>query len=344
MLARKEQVFSIVPPSFASDICARLMTSTLAPTEGHRFRVMLSFALVYFFWGSTYLAMRVAVRDLPPFVIGATRYLVSGPIMLAICALSGRKIRLSRHDFPRLLVIAVFLLSIGNMGVLWGEKYVPSGLSALVVAIVPIWVVAIEAWVYRAGRITRQGLLGLATGLAGLLILMWPRITSGTPLGHLELIGCGILSVGACAWAFGSVFSHRFQLSVDVFVSAAWQMTLGGLANALIALASGEFRQGSWTRTAVYSIAYLVVCGSWIGYSAYIWLLEHVPTPKVATYAYVNPIIAVFLGWLLLKEKVDPYMLVGTVIIIGSVALVNTSKLKRQETGEELPATNVAGD
>ena len=104
---------------------------------------------------------------------------------------------------------------------------------------------------------------------------------------------------------------------------------------------TGEFGQGTWTRSAITSIAYLVVCGSWIGYSAYIWLLEHVPTPKVATYAYVNPIVAVFLGWLLLKEKVDPYMLVGTVIIIGSVALVNTSKLKQHETvGEEMPAAN----
>ncbi len=321
------------------------MTSSSIPNEGHRFRVMLSFALVYLFWGSTYLAMRVAVRDLPPFVIGATRYLVSGPIMLAFCALSGRKIRLSRNDFLRLLVIGIFLLAIGNMGVLWGEKYVPSGLAALVVAIVPIWVVAIEAWVYRAGRITRQGMIGLATGLAGLLILMWPRITSGTRLGHLELIGCAILSVGSLAWAFGSVFSHRFQLSVDVFVSAAWQMTIGGLVNAMIAGVSGQFRQGTWTGSVIWCIAYLVVCGSWIGYSAYIWLLEHVPTPKVATYAYVNPIVAVFLGWLLLKEKVDPYMVVGTVIIIGSVALVNTSKLKQHETvQEEMPATNVAGD
>jgi len=322
------------------------MSSPSIHNEGHRFRVMLSFALVYFFWGSTYLAMRVAVRDLPPFVIGATRYLISGPIMLAACAISGRSIRLSRHDLLRLLVISIFLLTMGNMGVLWGEKYVPSGLAALVVAVVPIWVVAIEAWVYRAGRITRQGLFGLATGLAGLLILMWPRITSGTHLGHLELIGCAILSVGACAWAFGSVFSHRFKLSVDVFVSAAWQMTLGGMVNAVIAGASGEWREGTWSYTAISSIIYLIICGSWIGYSAYIWLLEHVPTPKVATYAYVNPIVAVFLGWLLLNEKVDPYMLVGTVIIIGSVALVNTSKLKQVEAAvvEEMPAANVAGD
>lgn len=317
-------------------------------SEQHRFRVFLCFGLVYLLWGSTYLAMRVAVRDLPPFVIGTTRYLVSGPIMLAVCAFSGRKIRINRHDFFRLLAIGVALLSIGNMGVVWGEKYVASGLAALVVALVPIWVVAIEAWVYRAGRMTTRGLFGLGTGLVGLLVLLWPRITSGTHLGRLELIGCGILGVGSMAWALGSVFSHRFTLRVDIFVAAAWQMTLGGLVNSFIAGASGQFHHARWAAPALLSVAYLVVFGSWIGFSAYIWLLEHVPTPKVATYAYVNPIVAVFLGWLILGEPVDAYMAVGTVIIIASVALVNTSKLRRIEQhdveSKDLPAINVAGD
>jgi drug/metabolite transporter (DMT)-like permease len=313
-----------------------------------RIRMIVAFTLLYVLWGSTYLAMRVAVRDLPPYVIGASRYLVSGPLMLAWCVFSGRKIRLSRKDFFRILAIAVCLLSIGNMGVVWGEKYVSSGLAALIVADVPIWVVAIEAWVYRAGRVTAQGYVGLAMGMAGLLILLWPRLTSGTHLGHLELIGTIILTVGSMAWALGSVFSHRFPLTVDVFTSAAWQMTLGGIVNAAIALLTGQFLHAKWTAPAVESIAYLIVCGSWLGYTAYIWLLEHVPTPKVATYAYVNPIIAVFLGWLILREKVDGFMLVGTVIIIASVALVNTSKLKRVESrpseATRVAVADVAGD
>lgn len=315
--------------------------------DDHRVRVMVCFGLVYVLWGSTYLAMRIGVRDLPPFVIGASRYLISGPVMLAACAVMGRKIGITRHDFWRLLAIAVSLLCIGNMGVVWAEEYVSSGLAALMVAVVPLWVVAIEAWVYRAGRMTAQGLVGLAAGMGGLLVLLWPRITSGTHLGHLELLGCGILAVASLSWALGSVFSHRFNLTVDVFVSAAWQMTLGGMVNAMIALLSGQFQHARWTAPAIESIGYLVVCGSWIGFTAYIWLLEHVPTPKVATYAYVNPIVAVFLGWLLLKERVDVYMLTGTVIIIASVALVNTSKLKRLRTHEpepDLSPVNVGGD
>ena len=295
------------------------------------FKVALAFGLVYVLWGSTYLAMRVAVDDMPPFVIGAGRYLISGPLMLAACALTGRKIKITLRDLGRLLAVAFLLLTIGNMGVLWSEKYVSSGLAALVVAIVPIWVVAIETWVLRPARMKVQGLLGLALGIVGLLVLLWPRLTSGTHLGRLELLGVGILCVASMGWAAGSVISGRANLSIDVFTSAAWQMTLGGVINATIALAIGEFHNVHVTAHAAEAIAYLVVCGSWIGFTAYIWLLEHVPTPKVATYAYVNPIVAVFLGWLILSEKVDVFMLVGTVIIIASVALVNTSKLRREK-------------
>src|ERR1051326_922669 len=196
--------------------------------QPQRSRVILAFALLYVLWGSTYLAMRVVVRDMPPYVAGTVRYLVSGPIMLAACALLGRKIRISAQDLKRLLVISILLLSTGNIGVLWGEEYVSSGLASLIVALVPIWVVIIEAWFFGAGRITAKGFVGLALGIAGLVVLLWPRITSGSHLGRLELLGSGILAGASFFWALGSVFSHRYNLTVDVFVSAAWQMVLGG--------------------------------------------------------------------------------------------------------------------
>jgi drug/metabolite transporter (DMT)-like permease len=316
----------------------------------NRSRIIVAFALLYVLWGSTYLAMRVIVRDMPPYVAGTVRYLVAGPIMLAACALLGRKISLTRRDLGQLLVISILLLSIGNIGVLWGEIYVSSGLASLIVALVPIWVVMIEAWIFRAGRMTAKGLFGLAIGIVGLLVLLWPRISSGTHLGRLELLGSGILAGASFFWALGSVFSHRFNLTVDVFASAAWQMTLGGLVNGAVALITGQFQKTHWTFSALGSIGYLVIFGSWLGYSAYIYLLEHVPTPKVATYAYVNPIVAVFLGWIILREHVDIFMLLGTAIIIASVALVNTSQLKHAPVDmpvseETCPKTvNVAGD
>ena len=318
--------------------------------QSQRSRIIVAFALLYVLWGSTYLAMRVIVQDVPPYAAGAIRYLIAGPIMLAALALTGRKISLSLPDLRRLLVISILLLSIGNIGVLWGEEYVSSGLASLVVALVPIWVVMIEAWGFRAGRMTPKGLFGLALGIVGLLVLLWPRIASGSHLGRMELLGSAILAGASFFWALGSVFSHRYNLTVDVFVSAAWQMTLAGLVNALIALTFGQFQRTHWTTQAMSGIAYLVVFGSWLGYSAYIYLLEHVPTPKVATYAYVNPIVAVFLGWIILREQVGVFMLAGTAIIIASVALVNTSKLKHAPVDmpvsqETCPKTvNVAGD
>jgi drug/metabolite transporter (DMT)-like permease len=319
-------------------------------SQPQRSRIIVAFALLYVLWGSTYLAMRVIVRDMPPYVAGATRYLIAGPLMLGVLALTGRKVSLSLQDLRRLLVISILLLSIGNIGVLWGEEYVSSGLASLIVALVPIWVVIIEAWFFRAGRMTAKGFFGLALGIAGLLVLLWPRITSGSHLGRLELLGSGILAGASFFWALGSVFSHRYSLNVDVFVSAAWQMTLAGAVNALIALVFGQFSKTHWTAHALGSIAYLVVFGSWIGYSCYIYLLEHVPTPKVATYAYVNPNVAVFLGWIILREQVDFFMLMGTAIIIASVWLVNSSKLKHLPadipvSDETCPkAVNVAGD
>src|SRR6476659_61148 len=185
----------------------------------NRSRIIVAFALLYVLWGSTYLAMRVIVRDMPPYVAGAVRYLVAGPIMLAACALLGRKISLTRRDLGQLLVISILLLSIGNIDVLWGEVYVSSGLASLIVALVPIWVVMIEAWIFRAGRMTAKGLIGLAIGIVGLLVLLCVWITAGTHLGHLLPTLSGILAGASFFWALASLYSHRFNLTVDVFAS-----------------------------------------------------------------------------------------------------------------------------
>lgn len=319
-------------------------------TSQHRFRVALSFALVYLMWGSTYMGMRVAVEWMPPYAVGAIRYMISGPLMLGFLALLGHRIRMTRQDFMRLLIIAVLLLSISNVGVMWAEEYIPSGLAALVVALVPIFVVALEAWVFRVCRMTAKGILGLALGIVGLLTLLWPRITSGTRLGRLELLGVAILAAASVSWSLGSILSHHWNLSIGVFPAAAWQMTLAGLVNSVIALVNGSFHRAHWTPQGFGAIGYLVVCGSWLGFTAYIWLLEHVPPPKVATYAYVNPIVAVLLGWLLLHEKVDAFMLAGAAIIISAVALVNTSSRKGDGVTvdaakiSETSAVHLAGD
>src|SRR4029077_21206502 len=146
------------------------------------------------------------------------------------------------------------------------------------------------------------------------------------------------------SWALGSVVSKRWESGMDVFSATGWQVTAAGAANFLVALSLGDFSRVHWTTRGVSAVLYLVVCGSWIGYTEYIWLLEHVPTSKVSTYAYVNPVVAVFLGWLILHERVDRFIVMGSAIVVLSVILVTSAKVKERTVAEELPAVEAAGD
>jgi drug/metabolite transporter (DMT)-like permease len=170
--------------------------------------------------------------------------------------------------------------------------------------------------------------MGLLLGIGGLLVLLWPDLANGTAIGRRGLIVALVLMLGSLSWALGSVLSRRFQLGVGPFAATGWEMTLAGIVNALIALSLGDVHRADWSRSGWLAIGYLVTFGSLVGFTAYIWLLEHVPTPKVATYAYVNPVVAVFLGWLFLGERLDRYMMMGMVVIIAAVILVTSSKLR----------------
>ncbi|MCI0355006.1 MAG: EamA family transporter [Acidobacteria bacterium] len=313
----------------------------MSPSERqHRFRVILAFALVYVLWGSTYLGIRIAVDDIPPATLAGVRFLIAGIVMLAVCAVTGRKIALTRRDFMRVGSVGVLLLTGGNVLVCWAEQYVASGLAALIVASVPIWVVVIEALILRHERLSGRGLFGLGLGIAGLLVLLWPRLQTGTLGGRMELIGALALVLASLSWASGSVSSRRWKLEVDVFVSTAWQMVIAGAVDLALGFALGETERIRWTLKGIGATAYLVVAGSWVGHTAYIWLLHHVPTQKVATYAYVNPVVAVFLGWLVLGERVDAYILAGATVILAAVALVNTSRIVKPALAA--PATRPA--
>lgn len=309
----------------------------MSPAEKqHQLKVITAFTLVYVLWGSTYLAMRIVVEHIPPAMMGAIRFLASGSVMFAYCFFTGRNLRVTRAEFIRLACIGMLLLTTGNVMVAWGEQYVPSGLAALVVAAVPIWVALIESVVLKSDRLSARGNFGLVVGSLGLSVLLWPKITSTSSIGRLELFGCLGLIFAALSWASGSILSRRSQLRVDPFTATAYEMAIAGAANSLWALAHGDFAHTVFTTRGVVAIAYLVTGGSLIGFTAYIWLLEHVPTAKVATYAYVNPIVAVILGALILHETVDAYIIAGSVIIIGGVVLVTTSKIHAGE--ESLPA------
>jgi drug/metabolite transporter (DMT)-like permease len=308
------------------------------PAEKHRrLEIIVAFLLVYVFWGSTYLAIGIADQEhLPPLVMCAMRFLIAGPLMLLGLAIFGRSIRINREEATRLAVIGCLLLVGGNGGLAWAEQFVPTGFAALIVAITPIWFLLIEVLAFRGDRLSRRGLLGMALGIAGVALLFWTKFEQRETLGIMQILGATSLLFSSFSWAVGSVLSRKWQMKTDPLAATAWEMIFAGLAHVILSVVTGQMHRAHVTPRALTATLYLVVFGSWIGYSAYIWLLKHVPTPKVATYAYINPIVAVFLGWLVLHERFDVYMLAGTAIIVAGVALVTTARVQSGEAARKL--------
>jgi drug/metabolite transporter (DMT)-like permease len=315
--------------------------NSVAPIS--RWKVILAFGLVYVFWGSTYLGIGIAVEHIPPGLMCATRFSIAGVAMLAWCALSGRRIRYSARELFHMAVVGILLLMGGNLTLSYAERVVPTGLAALLIAVTPLWFLVLDSLLLGDHHISQRGKVGLLLGIAGVVVLIWPKLMTPAALGRRELWWSLTLLAGSFSWALGSVLSKKWQ-SPDPFSATAWQVTFAGLGNLIFALLFENISDTTWTARGVGAILYLVVCGSWIGYTAYIWLLQHVPTSKVATYAYVNPVVAVFLGWLVLHERIDHFIVLGSAVVVASVVLVTSAKIKTRTVAEELPAVESAGD
>jgi drug/metabolite transporter (DMT)-like permease len=317
----------------------------MSTAPASRWKIIVAFGLVYVFWGSTYLGIGIAVEHIPPAVMCAARFLTAGTVMLAYCALTGRRIRFSARQLGHLAAVGILLLVGGNLTLSYAEQIVPTGLAALLVAVTPLWFLVLDSLLLGDHRIARRGKIGLAIGIAGVVVLIWPDLRHNNVLGRRELWWSLALPVGSFSWALGSVLSKKWQTAAaDPFSATAWQVVFAGIGNLIFALLVEKPSNATWTVRGVAAILYLVVCGSWIGYTAYIWLLQHVPTSKVSTYAYVNPVVAVFLGWLVLHERIDRYILMGSAIIVASVVLVTSAKVSTRTAAEELPAVEAAGD
>ena len=259
--------------------------------------------------------------------MAGVRFSAAGVLMLAYCAATGRRMRVTADQFRKLAVVGILLLSIANAVLAWAELYVPTGLAALIVAISPIWFLVIERHVVRSGEgVGWTGISGIALGITGMFVLLWPRLAEIHVIGWLQGFAAVSLLGSSFCWALGSVLARSWRLKLDPLVSSGWQMTIAGCTNLLVGFALGNHRAARWDAAGVGAIAYLMIFGSWVGYSAYVWLLRHVPTAKVATYAYVNPIVAVLLGWLVLGERVDGFMIAGTAIIVPAVALATLAE------------------
>ncbi len=305
--------------------------------------VILAFGLVYLFWGSTYLGIDIAVQTIPPPLMCGLRFSIAGVVALTVCAATGRRILYSPRQIALAAVVGLLLLMGGNLTLSYAELSVSTGLAALIIAITPLWFLVLDSLLLGDHHISSRGKAGLALGIAGLFVLFWPELQAGA-VGHREFWASLSLLGGSFSWALGSVLSKRWQSGMDVFSATGWQMTAAGVGNFLFAVLNRDLARVTWTARSLGAVMYLVVCGSWIGYSAYIWLLGHVPTSKVSTYAYVNPVVAVFLGWLILHERVDRFILAGSAIVILSVILVTSAKVKEKTAAEDLPAVEAAGD
>ncbi len=298
--------------------------------------VWLGLLTLYFVWGSTYLGIAVAIRTIPPFAMAASRYLVAGSILLTIVALRRRSLRVpAAREWRDSLVVGALLAAGGNGLVSWGEQTVPSGIAALLVGLVPAWAAVIDG-VGFGERLPRPVAVGIGIGFLGVAVLAWPF---GGALAF-DPAGLGAVLVAPILWALGTVYAaRRAHLPADGLLASALQMLLGGLVLVAMAVTTGEIGQLDPTAvspTSLLALAYLTVAGTLIAYSTFAWLLRHAPVSTVATYAYVNPVVAVALGTLVLGERLElRALLAGAVIVVGVALIVRGRRSRAAEPTEE---------
>ncbi|MDX1417648.1 MAG: drug/metabolite exporter YedA, partial [Candidatus Promineifilaceae bacterium] len=287
--------------------------------------IVLAFAAIYLIWGTTYLGIRIAVETIPPFFLAGIRFLFSGALLFIILRLRG--VPMPRRFHWRSAVIVGGLLLVGGNGfVTWSEQQVESSTAALVVATVPLWIALFDWLIFRGQRPRKRVTLGLMLGLLGIILLIGPGQILGTA--SFDLLSLLVLLLAPVLWSFGSLYSRQAELPGNTFMATAMEMLAGGVLLLLAALLTGEMTQlnpAEFSNRSLLALIYLTIFGSIIAFSAYIWLLKYVPATKVATYTYVNPVFAVFLGWLILDEAITPTTIAATVIIILAVILITTA-------------------
>ena len=275
-------------------------------------------------WGTTYLAIRVALETVPVALLAGLRFVAAGLILIAGLRLTGQVLP-PRRMWGSAAVAGFLLLVIGNGGVVWAEQYVASGLAAVLIAMVPFWNVLVEAMSPSGERPGARTVLGLAIGFAGIVVLVWPEIFTGNG-GSGFLAGVIALQLACAGWALGTSYTKRTAPSSSPVATSAMQQLVAGLMFLVIATVTGEWGQLAFTRRSAGAILYLVVFGSIVAYSSYVYALKHLPIATVSLYSYVNPLIAVVLGTVLLSEPFSSRTLVASALVFAGIAVVRSSR------------------
>lgn len=291
------------------------------PNHAERLRLYTAFFLIYFIWGSTYLAIRYAIETIPPFLMAGMRFTAAGLLMYGALRLAGVA-NPSARQWLQLAVVGTFLFLGGNGFVVWAEQYINSGLAALLVSTLPVWLILLD-WLWAGGpRPTGMAMAGIGLGILGTLILVDPIQLVGS---DLYLPGAAMVVLASMLWAIGSIYSKKFRQPASIFMSAACQMIGGGLSLLLTSVLLGEpqdFVPADVSAVSLGGFFYLMVFGSMIAISAYVWLLQNASASSVSTYAFVNPAVAILLGWLIADETINAHILAGAAVILVGVFLV----------------------
>jgi drug/metabolite transporter (DMT)-like permease len=283
-------------------------------------RAYAAWVTVCLVWGTTYLAIRIALESIPPLLMAGFRWVAAGAALLAALRLRGERLPPLR-TWGTLVVLGILLLGFGNGGVVWAEQTVPSGLTAVLVAASPFWMVGAEALMPDGERLTVVRFAGLLVGFGGIVALVWPSLAPG-PAGHAFLVGVASTQIACLGWALGSTYAKRHARASNVLTAAACQMLTGGLFLMGAASLRREWLALAFTPRTAGALAYLIVFGAVAGFSAYAYALKHLPVTTVSLYAYVNPVIAVVLGTLLLDEPFAPRTALAATVVLVGVALV----------------------
>ncbi len=288
-------------------------------TQEDRKKAYLAYASVCFFWGTTYLAIRIGVEHLPPGLFAGVRFFLAGIIFIIFLKWRGYAFPTKGELIP-LAIIGISLLTIANGSVVWAEQYVTSSVAALIVTTLPFFVVGFERMRPNGDKITFKKVAGILVGFAGVIVLLLPDLQNGLDASYMK----GVLAVlvAPISWAAGSIYSKNIKLKTKALMAAAVQMIIAGFVLMVVGAISGEISRVHFNTEGIAALVYLVFFGSIAGYGSFIYALDKLPTSLVSTYAYVNPIVAVFLGWFILDERLDHWTILATVIILSGVALV----------------------